>query len=52
MDSRISMSTQEFLEDIWNNEGIVPVGIEEEKRHLEDTKLCEEIEERYKEKGE
>lgn len=78
MDSRISMSTQEFLEDIWNNEGIVPVGIEEEKRHhrsrtlrpyigcpdcprwdgrrcvkqFEDTKLCEEIEERYKEKGE
>ena len=37
MDSKINMSTQEFLEDIFNNEGIAPVENEEEKprhRHM------------------
>ena len=35
MDSKIHMSTQEFLEDIWNNEGIAAIEVKEEKpRHL------------------
>lgn len=77
MDAKINMSMQEFLEDIFNNEGIAPIEIPEEKpRHyramrpyigcpgcprwngrrcvkqFEDTTLCQEIEDRYKEKGE
>ena len=77
MDAKINKSTQEFLEDIWDNQGIAPVETKEEKpRHyrsmrpyigcpdcprwngrrctkqFENTRLCEEIEERYKEKGE
>ena len=77
LDDKINMSTQEFLEDIWNNQGIAPIEIPEDRHHrvrqfrpyigcpdcprwngrkctkqFEDTTLCEEITERYKEKGE
>lgn len=34
MDAKIEPSTQEFLEDIFNNEGIAPVEIPEEKKDL------------------
>jgi len=38
MDSKISKSTQEFLEDIWDNQGITPVEIPDEKKDLSWTK--------------
>lgn len=34
LDEKIEPSTQEFLEDIFNNEGIAPVEIPEEKKDL------------------
>ena len=34
MDAKINMSMQEFLEDIFNNKGVAPVEIPEEKKDL------------------